>query len=78
MVKPTPDPPRINLPSDHPLLNFPSELTVVDGDVLAKRFAMQRALMKKAKRAEARRNGVLHWGWQALRRWLLLKGEGHE
>ena len=38
MVKPTPDPPVVDLPSDNPLFHFPTDFSETDGRVLAERF----------------------------------------
>jgi len=50
MVKPTPDPPVINLSTDHPLFHFPSDLSGKNGHALAEHFRCQRALMEQARR----------------------------
>ena len=52
MVKPTPDPPVCNLPSDHPYFVFPTVQFESDGTVLAERFAHQRKLLQ-AERGDA-------------------------
>ena len=49
MVKPTPDPPIVPLPPDHPLLHYPGVFECVDGDTLAARFEQQRAEMAAAR-----------------------------
>jgi hypothetical protein len=67
MVKPTPDPPIVNLPSDHPLFHFSSDLSETDGDVLAERFRRQRALMEQARRNAQRESQPLRRFWQFWR-----------
>lgn len=57
MVKPTPDPPVVNLPPDHPLFHFPSDFSETDGNVLAERFRRQRALMEQARKMRNARVG---------------------
>lgn len=51
MVKPTPKPLTINLPSDHPLFHCPHDYSIRDGNVLAERFDRQRKEMEKARRS---------------------------
>ena len=62
MNKIVPDPPRINLPSDHPLFFYPTDLHERDGNVLAERFERQRAEMAAARRlAEGEREPARKW-----------------
>lgn len=46
MVKPTPDPPVVNLPSDHPLLHFPANLIDTSDSLKAEGFGRQRARLE--------------------------------
>ena len=50
MVKPTPDPPIVPLPPDHPLFHYPGVFERVEGDTLAARFAQQRADLAAVRR----------------------------
>ncbi|MBD8825729.1 hypothetical protein [Pseudomonas sp. CFBP 13602] len=67
MVKPTPDPPVVDLPSDHPLFHFPTDFSETDGRVLAERFKRQRALMEQARRNAQRESQPPRRFWQFWR-----------
>jgi hypothetical protein len=56
--------PTCNLPPDHPLFTFPTDQIELDGNVLAERFARQRALLKAAKRKAEPRRWWQFWRWR--------------
>lgn len=67
MVKPTPKPITVNLPSDHPLFHYPHDYSIRDGNVLAERFAQQRKEMEKARRNAQLPPGTSRRWWQFWR-----------
>ncbi|MBD8482780.1 hypothetical protein [Pseudomonas coleopterorum] len=67
MVKPTPDPPVVGLPSDHPLFHFPTDFSETDGRVLVERFKRQRALMEQARRNAHRKSQPPRRFWKFWR-----------
>ncbi len=67
MVKPTRDPPVVDLPSDHPLFHFPTDFSETDGRVLAEPFERQRALMEQARRNAQRESQPPRRFWQFWR-----------
>ncbi|MBD8592186.1 hypothetical protein IFT75_02060 [Pseudomonas sp. CFBP 8758] len=67
MVKPTPDSPVVDLPSDHPLFHFATDFSETDGRVLAERFQRQRALMEQARRNAQRESQPPRRFWQFWR-----------
>ncbi|WP_296246577.1 hypothetical protein [Pseudomonas sp. UBA4194] len=68
MVKPTPDPPIINLPPDPPLFHFPHDLSITDGTELAERFDRHRWEMAQARRNAQRWLAPPRRWWQCWRR----------
>jgi hypothetical protein len=68
MVKPTPDPPIVPLPPDHPLFHYPGVFERVDGDTLAARFAQQRADLAAARRNAQMPTPPLQRWWPFWRR----------
>lgn len=47
MVKPTPDPPIVQLPPDHSLFHYPGVFGRDDGDILAAHRNVQRPALPK-------------------------------
>lgn len=68
MVKPTPNPPIVPLPPDHPLFHYPGAFERVDGDTLAARFAQQRVEMAAARRNVQMPAPLPRRWWQFWRR----------
>lgn len=68
MVKPTPDPPVVNLPDDHPLFHFPADLAETSGTLLADRFERQRAPLDAGRCNEHPTSITPRHFWQLWRR----------